>query len=78
MSRYEEMIEAFNEKYDSPEVENITVGYSGIDPQRKSSGSDFLSVNTNHEELSGLMGGERCRTLPPDSRTADDAAELQP
>ena len=39
MSRYEEVIEVFNEKHDSPEVENITVGYSGIDPQRKSSGS---------------------------------------
>ena len=43
----------FYQKYKYPEVEELTVGYSGIDPPINHS-EDTIS----HEELGGLLGGD--------------------
>ena len=43
----------FYQKYKYPEVEELTVGFSGIDPPINHS-EDTIS----HEELGGLLGGD--------------------
>ena len=41
------------EDYESPEIDSIIVGYSGIDPDKK-----VKAEAINHERLDGLLGGE--------------------
>lgn len=48
-----ERFEEFFKRYDTPEVEALTVGYSGVDPPLKPN-----SYWLDHECLDNLMGGE--------------------
>ena len=52
MSRYQEAIEKLYGKYEKPVIEEVTVGFTGIDPQRKYAGTD------DHEILRSLLGGD--------------------
>lgn len=52
MSRFRELVEEFIAKYEEPEIDELTVGFSSIDPPLRVSAEDF-----DHEELSGLLGG---------------------
>ena len=54
MSYYTELAENFFLRYERPIVEELTVGFSGIDPQKKAS-AQGLSID--HEGLENLMGG---------------------
>ena len=51
MSRYQDAVEKLFGKYEEPVIEEITLGFSGIDPQRKYNGVD------DHEILMNLLGG---------------------
>ena len=51
MSRYQEAVEKLFGKYEKPVIEEVTVGFSGIDPQKKYAGTD------DHEILRSLYGG---------------------
>ena len=55
MSKYSELVEAFFMRYEQPVIENLIVGFSGIDPPLK---MDVASENVNHEELMNLLGGD--------------------
>lgn len=55
VGKYQQAVEEFLGKYEKPVVEPITVGFSGIDPQRKYFGS---AGTENHELLSNLQGGD--------------------
>lgn len=57
MSKYQQEVEKFFGKYEKPVVEPITVGFSGIDPQRKCFGS-IGSGTDDHEKLTSLQGGD--------------------
>ena len=46
-----ELFEEFYKRYERPEVERLTIGFSGIDPPEKQGTSD-------HEELDNLLGGD--------------------
>ena len=48
-----EQFDEFNKRYKRPEVEELTVGYAGIDPPLKNDGTDL-----DHECLDGLLGGD--------------------
>ena len=52
MSRYAALVADFFLKYEKPQVDPLTVGFSGIDPQKKVDPSTI-----DHEELAGLLGG---------------------
>ena len=47
-----EILENFYKKYQYPFVEELTVGYAGIDPPMKTDGTGL-----NHEDLDRLLGG---------------------
>ena len=47
-----ELFEDFYKRYEHPEIEPLTVGYSGIDPPLKAD-----SYGLDHECLDGLLGG---------------------
>lgn len=51
MSSYKEAVEKLFGKYEEPVVEEMTMGFSGIDPQRRYYGVD------DHEVLHSLYGG---------------------
>lgn len=51
MNHYQEAVEKLFGKYEEPMIEDITLGFSGIDPQRKYNGVD------DHEILTNLLGG---------------------
>lgn len=54
MSKYQEAVEEFLGKYERPTIEDVTVGFSGIDPQRK-----YVDIGVeDHELLEGLLGGD--------------------
>ena len=55
MSYYEELVYkyGFLDDYQRPELDELTVGFSGIDPPLK--GED---IELDHEELNGLLGGD--------------------
>ena len=54
MSKYQEAVEEFLGKYEKPTIEDVTVGFSGIDPQRK-----YVDIGVeDHELLEGLLGGD--------------------
>lgn len=55
MSKYRELVEEFFERYEKPEVEALTVGFSGIDPPLK---QKVKPEDLNHERLAGLLGGD--------------------
>lgn len=48
-----EQFEEFYKRYEQPEVEPLTVGYSGIDPPLNAN-----SYGLDHECLEGLLGGD--------------------
>lgn len=52
MSEYRKLVEQFFERYEKPEIEELTIGFSGIDPPLKQRGGII-----DHEQLNGLMGG---------------------
>ena len=54
MSRYEKLVADFLLVYEKPELDELTVGFSGIDPPKKSSGGG----TEDHEELNNLLGGD--------------------
>lgn len=51
MSWYQDAVKELWSKYEKPEVERVTVGFSGIDPQKRYVGID------DHETLRSLQGG---------------------
>lgn len=53
MSRYRNLVDEFFTKYEKPEVEELTVGFSSIDPPKI---VDFSWLN--HETLENLLGGD--------------------
>ena len=52
MSRFRELVEEFIAKYEEPKIENLTVGFSDIDPPLKVNASEL-----DHEKLNNLLGG---------------------
>lgn len=54
MSRYENLVANFLLAYEKPELDELTVGFSGIDPPKKSSGGG----TDDHEALTNLLGGD--------------------
>ena len=48
-----ELFEDFYKRYEQPEVEELTVGYSGVDPPLQAN-----SYGLDHECLDGLLGGD--------------------
>ena len=53
ISEYRKLVTEFFERYEKPVVEELIEGFSGIDPQKKSSAAIL-----DHEQLNGLLGGE--------------------
>ena len=53
MSSIAELQDAFYKRYQYPFVEELTLGYAGIDPPLKTDGTGL-----NHEDLDGLLGGD--------------------
>ena len=53
MSEYSKLVEEFFTRYETPEIEELVVGFSGIDPQKIVSSSEI-----NHELLNNLLGGD--------------------
>ena len=51
MSQYQETMEKLFGKYEKPVIEDITIGYTGIDPQKR------YMYDDDHEILRGLLGG---------------------
>ena len=52
MGRYKELAEEFFTKYETSEVDELTVGFSAIDPPKK-----INPLEIDHEQLDGLLGG---------------------
>ena len=52
MSRYEDLATEFFTRYEEPELEELTVGFSDIDPPLKTNVAEI-----DHEKLDGLLGG---------------------
>ena len=54
-----QLLNDFKQVYEEPEIRNITVGFSSIDPQKKQAGSTGTGSGTNdHEQLNNLWGGD--------------------
>ncbi|MBQ7215570.1 MAG: hypothetical protein IJP54_05625 [Synergistaceae bacterium] len=53
MSTYEQLAADFFTKYEYPDIEPLTVGFSDIDPPKK-----IFSSDIDHEQLDGLLGGD--------------------
>ena len=53
MSSYQKLVEEFFLKYEIPELDELTVGFSGIDPPLK-----VNAAEADHEKLDGLLGGD--------------------
>lgn len=53
MSEYAKLAEEFFKHYERPQVDKLTVGYSGIDPQKR-----VLEYELDHERLNHLQGGD--------------------
>ena len=54
MGRYADLVAEFFTRYERPEIEELIVGFSGIDPPLKNSGGG----TSDHEELDNLLGGD--------------------
>ena len=52
MGHYHDLAEEFFTRYETPEVDDLIVGFSGIDPPLKVNASAL-----DHERLQGLLGG---------------------
>lgn len=52
MSKYSDLVASFFDEYEQPKVQDYTVGFSGIDPDRK-----IKPEVIDHEQLYGLLGG---------------------
>lgn len=52
MSDYRELVEEFFTRYEHPEVDELVVGFSGIDPPKKQTDGEI-----DHERLDSLLGG---------------------
>ena len=52
MSVYRQLVDEFFIRYEKPILEDLVVGFSGIDPPLK-----VIAADIDHEELSGLLGG---------------------
>ena len=52
MSKYSKLVEEFFTRYERPEIEELIVGFSGIDPPKQ-----IFSGMIDHELLSNLLGG---------------------
>lgn len=52
MGKYEELAAEFFTRYEYPDLEEFTVGFSDIDPPKKIKASEI-----DHEQLDGLLGG---------------------
>ena len=52
MSVYSQLVDEFFIRYEKPILEDLVVGFSGIDPPLK-----VIAADIDHEELSGLLGG---------------------
>ena len=48
-----ELFEDFYKRYEKPQVDELTVGFSGIDPELKAE-----ARRKDHERLSNLLGGD--------------------
>ena len=53
MGRYQDLADEFFTRYEEPELDELTVGFSGIDPPLKANAAE-----TDHEKLDGLLGGD--------------------
>lgn len=53
MSRYAELAEEFFTRYEEPELDELTIGFSGVDPPLK-----VQAAEIDHEKLDGLLGGD--------------------
>ena len=53
MSKYSRLVEEFFTRYEKPQVDKLTIGFSGIDPPLK-----VLASEIDHEELNNLLGGD--------------------
>ncbi len=51
---FNDLFEAFYKKYEKPQVDLLTVAFSGIDPQKK-----VIPALINHEKLGNLLGGDK-------------------
>ena len=49
---YEELVQEFFERYDKPVIEQLTIGFAGIDPPLKVNPAEL-----DHEKLDNLLGG---------------------
>ena len=49
----ETLFQDFYKKYEYPQVDELTVGFSGIDPELKAS-----TGSQDHEQLTNLLGGD--------------------
>ena len=49
---FNELIEAFYERYQRPQIDELTVGFSGIDPPLKQ-----VEEEKDHEKKKNLLGG---------------------
>ena len=52
MGIYKELADEFFTRYEYPEIDELTVGFSAIDPPKK-----INSYDIDHEQLDGLLGG---------------------
>ena len=52
MSEYSQLVYEFFTRYEKPELEQLTIGFSGIDPPLKVNPSKI-----DHEKLNHLLGG---------------------
>ena len=53
MSQYAQWVADFFTRYQEPTIDDLIIGFSGIDPPLK-----VLASEINHEELDNLLGGE--------------------
>ncbi len=53
MTEYAKLVADFFTRYQEPTIDDLIIGFSGIDPPLK-----VLASEINHEELDNLLGGE--------------------
>lgn len=53
MTEYAKLVAEFFTRYQEPTIDDLIIGFSGIDPPLK-----VLASEINHEELDNLLGGE--------------------
>lgn len=53
MSEYAKLAEEFFQHYERPQIDKLTVGFTGIDPQKR-----IFEYELDHEGLNNLQGGD--------------------